>query len=140
MNQDRTENQLLELERRYWQAMQDRDVKTAVSLTEFPCIIAGASGTSSVEQKDFERMLQHAPYRIQKVEIDPDAKIRMLKDDVAIIAYNVHEELTVDGKKVELDASDASTWVKRNGRWLCALHTEALSGDAFGRKRPASAE
>ena len=36
--------EILDLERRYWQAMQDRDLRTAVSLTEFPCLIAGASG------------------------------------------------------------------------------------------------
>jgi len=29
-------------------------------------------------------------------------------DDVAILAYKVHEELTVDGKPVKLDAADAS--------------------------------
>lgn len=50
-------------------------------------------------------------------------------------SYRVHEELTVDGKPVTLDAADASTWVRRNGRWVCALHTEAISGDPFGRDR-----
>jgi hypothetical protein len=29
----------------------------------------------------------------------------------------------------------SSTWVRRNGRWLCALHTEAIAGDPFGRDR-----
>lgn len=47
----------------------------------------------------------------------------------------MHEELTVDGKRVALDAADASTWVRRNGRWVCALHTESLAGDPFGRDR-----
>jgi hypothetical protein len=56
-------------------------------------------------------------------------------DDVAVLAYKVHEELTVEGKKVSFDAADASTWVKRKGQWLCALHTESLSGDPFGRDR-----
>jgi len=47
----------------------------------------------------------------------------------------VHEELTVEGKPVTLDAADASTWVRRDGRWVCALHTESLRGDPFGRDR-----
>jgi len=34
-----------------------------------------------------------------------------------------------------LDAADASTWVKKDGRWLCALHTESLIGDPYGRDR-----
>ncbi len=38
-------------------------------------------------------------------------------------------------KPVELDAADASTWVRRSGKWLCALHTESIAGDSYGRDR-----
>jgi hypothetical protein len=62
--------------------------------------------------------------------------VRLLGDDTAIVAYTVHEELTVDGKPVSIDAADTSTWVRRDGRWLCALHSESLAGDPFGRDRP----
>ena len=44
-------------------------------------------------------------------------------------------KLTVDGKPLTLEAADASTWVRRDGRWLCALHTESILGDSFGRDR-----
>jgi hypothetical protein len=64
-----------------------------------------------------------------------DANVTLLRDEVAIIAYNVHEELTVEGRPVALDAADASTWVRRGGRWVCALHTESIAGDPFGRDR-----
>jgi hypothetical protein len=50
----------------------------------------------------------------------------MLGDDVAVVAYTVREDLTVDGKPVSLEAADVSTWVRRTVRWLCALHTESL--------------
>jgi hypothetical protein len=35
----------------------------------------------------------------------------MLTGDVALVVYNIHGELTVDGKPVSLDAADSSTWV-----------------------------
>jgi hypothetical protein len=35
---------------------------------------------------------------------------------------------------------DSSTWVRRNGCWLCALHTEAIAGDPFGRDRQRSSK
>ncbi len=79
-------------------------------------------------------MLKNAPYTLHHFELQ-DAEVRQLRDDVAILAYKVHEELTVDGKQVQVDAADASTWVRRDGRWLCALHTEAIVGDPFGRDR-----
>jgi hypothetical protein len=41
--------------------------------------------------------------------------------------------LVVDGKPVKLQAYDSSVWVRRDGDWLCALHTESPAGDPFGR-------
>jgi hypothetical protein len=56
-------------------------------------------------------------------------------DDVAVISYVVTEKLTVEGKPLTLKAADASTWIRRDGRWQCALHTESVLGDPFGRDR-----
>jgi uncharacterized protein (TIGR02246 family) len=129
--------QLLALEQRYWQAIQDRDVETAVALTEFPCIVAGASGTAAVSQEQYRQMMQSASYTIREFEIKDGAHVRLLTDDVALVAYQVREEMMVDGKPVTLDAADASVWVRRDGEWRCALHTESPAGDGFGRNREA---
>jgi hypothetical protein len=64
-----------------------------------------------------------------------DVSIEKLSDDVAVIGYKIREKLTVDGKPLELEAADASTWVKKNGEWVCALHTESVAGDPFGRDK-----
>jgi hypothetical protein len=74
-------------------------------------------------------------YTLESFELDDDVKVQQISDDVAVLAYKVHEELTVDGKPVTLDAADSSTLVRRDGRWLCALHTESILGDPFGRDR-----
>jgi uncharacterized protein DUF4440 len=75
---------------------------------------------------------------LKRFELKDGAQVRSLGDGVAIVAYQVHEELTVDGKPVTLDAADASVWVRRDGRWLCAMHTESIAGDPFGRDRQPS--
>ena len=62
-----------------------------------------------------------------------DVQARMISEDVAIVAYKVRKELTVDDKPGTLHANDSSTWVRRNGSWKCALHTEAVASDSFGR-------
>jgi len=129
------EAELLGLERRYWQALQDGDEATALELTDDPCIVAGASGVASLDRGTMARMLKQATWKLDRFAIDPDVKVRMIGDDVAVVAYTVHEELTIDGKAVKLQAAEASTWVRRDGRWVCALHTEALAGDPFGRDR-----
>ncbi len=133
------EKELLQLERQYWQAIKDRDYDTCLSLTDDSCIVAGAQGVSDFDREHFREMMEGAPYTLESFEVkDDDAKVRMLGRNVAILAYKVHEELNVDGKHIAFDAADASTWVKRDGSWRCALHTESLSGDPFGRDRQKS--
>jgi hypothetical protein len=130
--------ELMDLEQQYWQAIKDKDVDAAMRLTDDPCIIAGAQGVSSIDSQSFTKMMNSASYTLDEFEIADDVQVRMLDDDTAILAYKVHEELTVDGKPLTVDAADASTWVRRDGRWVCALHTESIAGDPFGRDRHAS--
>jgi len=131
------EKELLDLERQYWQALKDNDMETCLQLTDDPCIVTGPQGVSSIDKAKFEEMMQRADYTLDDFKIGKDAHVRMLDPDVAVVAYQVHEELTVDGKPVSIDAFESSTWVRRDGRWRCALHTEALRGDPFGRDRKA---
>jgi len=126
--------QLEELERKYWQAIKDNDLDEALKLSDEPCIVAGAQGVASLDKKTFEKMMKSSSWKLLDFKL-ADFNVRLINDDVAIVAYTVHEDMEVDGKPLSLDAADSSTWVKRNGHWVCALHTESLKGDPFGRDR-----
>jgi len=129
------EQELLTLERRYWQALKDGDVDTALSLTDDPCIVVGAQGVGRVDHATYRQMMTGDPtWEIRDFSIGDDAQVRVI-GDAAILAYTVHEELTVEGKPVTFDAADASTWVRPDGNWVCTLHTESLLGDPFERDR-----
>jgi len=131
------ESELIELETQFWNSMKKKDVQTAVRLTDDPCILTGAQGVSQIDRKAFAKMMETGDWTLHDFKI-ADAKVQRLSDDVAVIGYKVHEDLTVDGQPVTLDAADASTWVRKNGRWVCAMHTEAIVGDPYGRDRSAS--
>jgi hypothetical protein len=131
------EQELLRLEREYWQAVKDKNADAALRLSDDGCIITGAQGVRRIDKQALAGMMRSAPYTLNTFEIGDDVQVQLLSNDVAVLAYNVHEELTVDGKPVTLDAADASTWVRRNGQWVCALHTESMRGDPFGRDRSA---
>lgn len=130
-----TEKELIGLEKRYWQAMKDGDVDAMIGLTDLPCIVAGAQGVGSMDRREFEAMSAGSSYKLERFEFKDGAKMRRLSDDVAVLAYEVHEELTVDGSAVEIDAAETSTWIRKNGKWGCALHSESIEGDPFGRDR-----
>jgi uncharacterized protein (TIGR02246 family) len=129
------EQDLLDLERRYWQALKDKDVDTALELTDEPCLVTGASGVGKVDKQAYASMMENATWTIDDYAIGDDAQVRMLGDDTAVLAYTVREQLKVDGKPVSFDAADASTWVRRGDRWVCAMHSESILGDPFGRDR-----
>lgn len=134
MDQQQVEREIVEAEKQFWQSMVDKDAEAAMRLTDDVCLLTGAQGASSFPKQAFTKMMEGASFTLHRFElIEP--KVLQLRDDVAVVAYKVHEELTVDGKPVTVDAADASTWVRKDGRWLCALHTESILGDPYGRDR-----
>ncbi len=128
------EQRLVQLEKQFWQSMKDKDPAAAANLSAETCILTGAQGVAGIDRQTLARMLAGATWTIEDFEIS-DVHVQELTEDVAIIGYKVREKLTVDGKPLELEAADASTWVRKNGEWLCALHTESVLGDPFGRDR-----
>jgi ketosteroid isomerase-like protein len=137
MTMQTVQDELLGLEKEFWRALKDKDIDAALRLTNDPCIVAGAQGVASIDKPTFAKMMQSATWTLHDFDVE-DAQVRLLSDDVAILAYRVREKLTVDGKPVSLDAADTSTWVRRDGHWLCASHTESIAGDPYGRDRRAA--
>ena len=134
MASETVEKELVKLERQYWQAIKDKDVDAMMRLTDDPCIVTGAQGVGRLDHKGFRGMMKDASWSLREFELG-DVQVSLLRDDVAVVAYVVTEELTVGNQPVTLKAADSSTWVRRDGRWVCAVHTEALAGDPFGRDR-----
>jgi len=127
---------LLELEKRFWDAMRNKDAGTAAHLTDDGCIIVGAQGVSAVDQRTMGKMTTEGPWQLQQYSFDDrTTQVRFVNDDVAIVAYKVNERVVVDGKTLPIEANDSSVWVRRAGEWRCALHTESLAGDPYGRDR-----
>ena len=128
------EQEIVELERKYWEALRNKDLATARRLTDDPSIVTGPQGIASLNPAQFAQMFKSDQWTLNDFQLE-DIEARAITDDVAVIGYKVTEQMTVEGKPVTLKAADASTWVRRDGRWVCALHTESILGDPFGRDR-----
>jgi hypothetical protein len=123
---------LVGLERSYWEAMKRKDADIAVLLTDDPVMLAGPDGASCVDHEALRRRWSAATWRLHDFVLSRP-QVQLLTRDVALVTYRIREILTVDGERVSVDATDASTWVRRDGRWVCGLHVEAVHGDPFGR-------
>ena len=131
-----TNQELLALERQYWDALKDRDGRTVGRLTAPDSTVAGASGVSGFDPASIAKAMETTAYTIKDYRIDPQTvRINRICDDAVAISYGVHEDLEVDGKPVKLDAFDTSVWKQTPNGWACVLHTESIKGDSFGRDR-----
>ena len=116
MNTVSTANEILSLEKKYWQAIKDSDVETALSLTRFPCIVTSSQGAMHVSEPEYKKMMQsNDPKRFKDAEM-ANPKVEVVNEETAIISYS----LKVNG----MNMIDLSTWIKMDGNWLCASHTE----------------
>jgi hypothetical protein len=88
MSVETTEKELLGLERAFWEALTRKDATAATRLTDFPCIVMAPQGLGSLDERTFANMVKRAPYSIEHVYFGDDAKVRLLGDDVAIVADN----------------------------------------------------
>jgi len=118
------ESELVDLERMYWTAIQEKDAVVALQLSHDRCVVTGAQGASRVDAGSFREIMDAAPWILDDFELK-DVQVRLVSEDVAIVAYRVKESLIVEGRPLSLEASDSSTWIRSNGRWLCAYHAMA---------------
>lgn len=133
--------ELLEHERRFWNAMREKDGEAAAGMTDDRCIVVGAQGVSAIDPATMSRLTREGSWQLERYIFDEStAQVQFLTDDIALVAYRVNEKLTVGGQVLTIDANDASVWVRRDGEWRCAMHTESLAGDPFGRDRTSRAD
>jgi len=116
--------QIIELEKRYWQGMENHDYETVKNLTRFPCIIAGKSGVSSIDEPDFKKMFESGDGAKIKVLNFSDIETQVAGENAAVIAYLIELAMVDDDQKAPEICACTSTWIKENNNWVCALHTE----------------
>jgi uncharacterized protein (TIGR02246 family) len=130
------EQELVETEQKFWDAMKNKDGKAAAELTDDGCIVVGAQGVSAIDRASMRKMTEGGKWELQQFTFNEKTRqVRFISDDVAIVGYTVSERIVVEEKTLQFDANDSSVWVRRDGEWRCALHTESLAGDPYGRDK-----
>lgn len=118
------EKQLLQLEKKYWKAMENHDFETVKGLTRFPCIVAGRTGVRTMDAASFQQMFASGAGRQIKLLDISGEESQVINEDTAVIAYLTGFEYITGNDRSSFRCACTSTWVKENGNWVCALHTE----------------
>ncbi len=128
------QDEIMGLEKQFWDSMKGKDPDTAARLTAEACIVAGSSGVAVIDPATMGQMLTGATWELESYSFE-DVQMQALDSATVLVGYKVTEQLKVEGEPVRLTAFDTSVWRRETGRWACALHTESLAGDPFGRDK-----
>lgn len=111
------------LERAFWQSLVDNDPKVASGMLTPTALMVSANGAMSFDPITYEKMAVDSPYRLVDYSFS-DMDIMFPTDDIAIATYRARQKVEMDGKTTEQDVVDSSTWIRIDGAWRCAAHTE----------------
>jgi uncharacterized protein DUF4440 len=123
-----SKEEIVALEKEYWNAIKRKDGKRTSQLSGKVALTTSARGVTSIPKAKMGEMTEEGKWTLESYEFD-DVEVVVPATDVAIIAYTVKQNVTMDGKKQELHAADTSTWVRGTEGWECHAHSETFLQD-----------
>ena len=112
------------LEKAFWQSMVDGEPQVATDMLAEPALMVSGHGAMKFDHAGYTKMANDDRHRLVDYRFS-DMDVIFPKDDVAIATYRVNQKVEMQGKPVEKDVYDTSTWVKVGNQWRCVAHTES---------------
>ena len=127
-----TQDEIMGLERTFWQSMMDMDVDVAASLLDERSTTTSARGTLCFDPAQYKSMALAGEARITSFEFLEEHVLFPIPD-VAIASYKAKQSFTMGGRSHDMVVYDTTTWIRKGGKWVATAHTEtAEQQDATG--------
>lgn len=123
-----SKDDIIKLERSYWDAMKSKDGSRTAELAADPSLVSGTNGIMSIPKSKMSKMTEEGKWTLESYEFD-DIEVSSPTPDIAIIAYTVKQKVTMDGKPQFFRAADSSTWIRGPKGWECHAHSETILQD-----------
>ena len=116
---------LIALETKFWQALVDEDTDTALGLLDEPALMVSSHGAMKFDHAAYRKMAEQGDMVVKSFKLS-DMEVVFPTEDTAVLTYKVKQAISPRGKSGEIkqDMADSSVWTRKNGQWLCAMHTE----------------
>ena len=117
---------IVDLENKFWQSMVDNDSDTATDLLTEPALMVSAHGAMQFDHAGYRKMAEKGSMVLERYELS-DMQVVFPNETTAIATYRVKQTVAQRGKQSGSDVqemNDTSTWIKEDGSWKCAMHTE----------------
>ena len=118
-------NDLIALEKKFWQSMVDEDTDTALSMLDEPALMVSSHGAMQFDHAAYRRMAEQGAMVIKSFELS-DMNVLFPSADMAVLTYRVKQAMAQRGKSDEMkqDMADSWVWARKDGRWRCVMHTD----------------
>lgn len=120
-----TQNDIMELERQFWQAIVEMDADTAVSLLDGESVSVSGWGIHHFSPAEYREMALSGDARVTAFKFSEE-RVIFPTPDVAIATYKADQSITIGGKSQDMVVYDTTTWVRKEGAWAASAHTETL--------------
>ena len=118
-------NELMQLERKFWQSMVDEDTDTALAMLDEPALMVSSHGAMQFDHATYRQMAEQGPMVIKSFELS-NMNVLFADDNTAVLTYHARQALAPRGKSEEIqqEMTDSSVWMRKDGGWRCVMHTE----------------
>jgi ketosteroid isomerase-like protein len=120
-----TKDEIIALEKSYWDAMKRKDGNRTAQLSAKSSLVTGARGVTRIAKERMGKMTEEGNWTLESYAFE-DIEVLTPSPDVALIAYTVRQDVTMDGKSDSLKAADSSVWIRGANGWECHAHSETF--------------
>lgn len=126
-----THEEIMNLERMFWQALMDMDLDVVVSLLDNSSVSVNARGVGFFGPEQYRDMASSGDARVTAFEFF-DERVLLPAEGIAIACYKARQTFTDGGESHEMVVYDTTTWIRRGERWVACAHTETPAQTASG--------
>ncbi|RCW87937.1 MULTISPECIES: nuclear transport factor 2 family protein [Phyllobacterium] len=120
-----TKDEIVALEKSYWDAMKAKDGRRTSKLSGKIALVTGAQGVMRIGKERMGKMTEEGNWRLESYSLE-DVEVSTPSPDIALIAYTVRQNVSMDGKSQNMRAADSSVWIRGSNGWECHAHSETL--------------
>jgi ketosteroid isomerase-like protein len=120
-----TTDEIVALEKSYWDAVKSKDGRRTSELSAKSSLVTGARGVMRIGKDKMGEMTEEGNWSLESYAFD-DVEVSTPAPDVALIAYTVEQNVTMDGKAKKMRAADSSVWIRGSNGWECHAHSETV--------------
>jgi hypothetical protein len=123
--------ELLDIQKQYWDAMKTADTKTLSRLTADRFTMVMEEGITDADKSEFVEMMTAGDMKLKSYKLDEsNATARELSPGVALLAYRAHSDFERQGKLDNMENFFSTIFVKKGNGWVGAAGSAARAAPA----------